>query len=88
MTRIEQMTMDAIQSMNRKTRDQHDINWEQRRYEIAKEMMPYCARVLIDVLNSGGKNEEWVGKTANQVVAEASVSYADALIEQLKRKEQ
>ena len=50
-------------------------------------MMPYCARVLIDVLNSGGKNEEWVGKTVNQVVAEASVSYADALIERLKRKE-
>ena len=65
----------------------HRIDWEQRRYEIAKEMMPYCARVLIDVLNSGGKNEEWVGKTVNQVVAEASVSYADALIERLKRKE-
>ena len=65
----------------------HKIDWEQRRYEIAKEMMPYCARVLIDVLNSGGKNEEWVGKTVNQVVAEASVSYADALIERLKRKE-
>lgn len=86
MTRIEQMTMDAIQSMNRKMRDQHDIDWEQRRYEIAKEMMPYCARELIDVLNSGGKNEEWVGKTTNQVVAEASVSYADALIAELKKR--
>ena len=38
MTRIEQMTMEAIQSMNRKMRDQHDIDWEQRRYEIAKEI--------------------------------------------------
>lgn len=86
MTRIEQMTMDAIQSIDRKMKDQHDIDWEQRRYEIAKEMMPYCARVLIDVLNSGGKNEEWVGKTANQVVAEASVSYADALIAEFKKE--
>ena len=31
MTRIEQMTMEVIQSMNRKIKDQHDIDWEQRR---------------------------------------------------------
>lgn len=69
-------------------KDKHDIDWEQRRYEIAKEMMPYCARELIDVLNSGGKNEEWVGKTIQQIASESAVGYADALIERLKGKEE
>ncbi|MGM9687019.1 MAG: hypothetical protein ACI3YI_12490 [Bacteroidaceae bacterium] len=88
MTRIEQMTMDAIQSMNRKMIDQHDIDWEQRRYEIAKEMMPYCLKSIIEALNSGHGNDEWVGKTIAQIVSESAVGFADALIERLKGKEQ
>ena len=87
MTRIEQMTMDAIQSMNRKMKDQHDIDWEQRRYEIAKEVLTYCAKRLVDALNSGCKKDEWVGKTIAQIASESAVGYADALIERLKRKE-
>ena len=87
MTRIEQMTMDAIQSMNRKMRDQHDIDWEQRRYEIAKEVMPYCLKSIIDALNSGHRNEEWAGKTISQIASESAVGYADALIERLEGKE-
>jgi len=39
MTVIEQRTMDAILSINRKIRDQREPDWEQRRYEIAKEVM-------------------------------------------------
>ncbi|RLT75601.1 hypothetical protein D7V95_13085 [bacterium J10(2018)] len=38
MTVIEQRTMDAIQSINRKMRDQYEPDWEQRRYEIALAM--------------------------------------------------
>ena len=65
----------------------HRIDWEQRRYEIAKEMMPYCLKSIIDALNSGHRNEEWVGKTIAQIASESAVRYADALIEQLKGKE-
>lgn len=84
MTRIEQMTMEAIRSMNRKMKDQHEIDWEQRRYEIAKEMMPWCLKSIIDALNSGCRDEEWAGKTIAQIASESAVGYADALIERLR----
>ena len=42
MTVIEQRTMDAIQSINRKTKDANQIDWEQRRYEIAKDIFTRC----------------------------------------------
>ena len=87
MTRIEQMTMDAIKSMNRKMKDQHEIDWEQRRYEIAKEMMPYCVKSISDTLNSGCGNGKWAGKTIAQIASESAVGYADALIERLRGKE-
>lgn len=66
----------------------HRIDWEQRRYEIAKEVLTYCARELVNALNSGGTREEWVGKTIQQIASESAVGYADALIEELKRKEE
>ena len=31
--------MGALIALNRKVRDTHEIDWEQRRYEIAKEVM-------------------------------------------------
>lgn len=39
MTVIEQQMMDAVITINRKTKDANQIDWEQRRYEIAKEVM-------------------------------------------------
>lgn len=39
MTRIEQQTMDSIIAINRKMKDQRTPDWEQRRYEIAKDVM-------------------------------------------------
>ena len=86
MTRIEQMTMESIQSMNRKIKDQHDIDWEQRRYEIAREILPYCCETSKEILLAGGKLE-CEGKTMAEKVAHQSVMFADALIERLKRKE-
>ena len=65
--------MDSIQSMNRKMKDQHDVDWEQRRYEIAKEVLTYCAKSLVDALNSGITKEEWVGKTIQQIASESAV---------------
>lgn len=42
MTVIEKQTMDAVISLNRKTKDANQIDWEQRRYEIAKEIFARC----------------------------------------------
>lgn len=47
-----------------------EIDWEQRRYEIAKEMMPVVYLVL----------EYWPKDIANR-----AVEFADALIEKLKK---
>ncbi len=78
MTVNEQRTMDAIQSINRKTKDSNTIDWEQRRYEIAKDMLngivsalprPYPADNLATF-------EEF---------ADLSVRYADALVAKLKK---
>lgn len=87
MTVLEQRTMESVCSINRKMVDQNDINWEQRRYEITREVLTYCAKELVDALNSGLKREEWVGKTIQRIASESAVRYADTLIEQLKRKE-
>lgn len=56
-------------------RETCNINWEQRRYEIAKEMLPYCAKFVDDVVD------------LNKVITYStnlSIKYADALIEKLK----
>ena len=78
--------MEAVQALNRKVKDQTKIDWEQRRYEIAKEMMPYCAVDFTELLHEGAVNEKWNGKTIYQIVAENAVLYADALIKELKKK--
>lgn len=38
MTKIEMQYMDAVIQMNRRQRD-HEIDWEQRRYELAKSAL-------------------------------------------------
>lgn len=78
--------MEAVQALNRKVKDQTKIDWEQRRYEIAKEMMPYCAEDFIDLLHKGAVNEKWNGKTIYQIASVGAVGYADALIAELKKK--
>lgn len=65
----------------------HDIDWEQRRYEIAKEVMPWCCRSFRDFLLSGADFDA-NGKSFAEHVSAQAVGFADALIERLKRKEQ
>jgi hypothetical protein len=84
MTNIEIQTMNAVQSMNRKMRDQNEINWEQRRYEIAKEVLTYCCQTSKELLLSGGKLE-MEGITFADKVATQAVMFADALINKLKK---
>ena len=44
MTQLEMRAMSAIIALNRKVKDSYLIDWEQRRYEIAKDILcaAYC----------------------------------------------
>ena len=63
------------------------IDWEQRRYEIARTVLPYCAETTRTILMSGhGIGDQYAGKTIPDAVSEQAIQYADALIERLKSK--
>ena len=61
------------------------IDWEQRRYEIAKEMMPQVFHELTRAFQAGAKVEGVEGMTPMEATAERAVWYADALIAELKK---
>lgn len=61
------------------------IDWEQRRYEIAKEMMPQVFHELAVAFKAGVRVENVEGKTPMEATAERAVWFADALIEELKK---
>lgn len=64
-------------------------DWEQRRYEIAKEILPFCAKLSSDILNRGySLGDGAKGKTLAEHVAECAVTYADALIAELRKPQQ
>ena len=54
-----------------------NIDWEQRRYEIAKEMLP--------VIYSDDNPQEGEDYLTLQQAANEAVRYADALIRELKK---
>ena len=56
-----------------------EINWEQRRYEIAKEMLPVIYREQVAVSNRGQG-------IMLKDVADIAVAFADMLINELKNK--
>lgn len=77
MTVIEKQTMDAVISLNRKTKDANQIDWEQRLYETAKDITcAYCVSVGV------GNSYE---STEKSEIIDASVEMATMLIEKLKR---
>lgn len=74
MTVIEQETMHAIQSACRKyTNSKKEIDWEQRRYEIAKDLF---ARMCVGEYGYHFSHSD----------VESAVEMADELIEELKKK--
>lgn len=73
MTNMEILTHQAIQSIADELRKQREINWEQRRYEIAKEVYPI---VCHDMIPSADKTEP----------ARVAVELADMLIDELVAK--
>ena len=75
MTVIEKQTMDAVISLNRKTKDANQIDWEQRRYEIAKD-------ILATMFYNPGNHSLTV-----EADVDFAVDVADILIEKLKEEE-
>ena len=90
MTNIEILTHQALQSIDCKMCNQNEINWEQRRYEIAKEAM---SGILSDencvgyasVAAEYSENEK---HTYPKAVSRYAVACADALIAELKGGEE
>ena len=55
MTNIEILTHQALQSIDCKMCDQNEINWEQRRYEIAKDLyIQICQQAKLEGDNTAG----------------------------------
>ena len=79
MTNIDILTHQAIQSIDCKMRDQTEIDWEQRRYEIAKECLPTVYQTALEIAKKTGIIDE-----PKDIVAVA-VDLADVLIENLKK---
>lgn len=77
MTVIEKQTMDAIIAINRKTKDATQIDWEQRRYEIAKDIFVRCLSSEDGDMRAFCARE--LDMTANDCIREAN-----ALIKALK----
>lgn len=77
LTRIEMDALNAVRDMNRKMKDQRDIDWEQRRYEIARDVLARNLKHFKD-LNVGTGDQ-------CRIASELSVLYADALIAELKK---
>jgi len=78
MTNIEILTHQALQSIDCKMCDQNEINWEQRRYEIAKDLyIQICQQAKLEGDNTAGdvfRSMAWLSRVA-----------ADYLIEVLKK---
>lgn len=59
-----------------------EMDWKQRRYEIAKQVLPRAYAQVCSVLEQGGNlSEETIGKQC----AVLACQLADALIEELKK---
>lgn len=77
MTVIEQQMMDAVISINRKTKDANQIDWEQRRYEIAKDIYTRC------LSHEDGDVRAFCARELD-MTAEDCVREANALVNALK----
>ena len=70
MTVIEKQYMDAVIAMNRRMQ-KNEIDWEQRRYEIAKEIFFHKMKTSLNNIKDDAEN---------------AVELADLLISELKKE--
>ena len=84
MTQIEERFYSLACRFFAKADDKKDIDWEQRRYEIAKD-------AITSTLFGGnnGTPNSWINSNPNKYkeMADNAVLMADALIEKLRNKE-
>ena len=86
MTVIEKQYMDSVININRMMRKAQDSgpDWEQRRYEIAKD----TAAAMFRAITEGAIRKGGMLDPAYSRIAEVSVKMADALVEELKNETQ
>ena len=75
MTKIEMQYMDAVIQMNRRQRD-HEIDWEPRRYELAKSAL-FVAPMI----------KEDKGPITAELIAKYAIEIADATVMELIKTE-
>ena len=73
MTQIEMQAMESVKGIYREISKQNETNWEQRRYEIAKEVLPEIM----------GQCHEYPKNITIQKMCGYAVEVADTLIEEL-----
>lgn len=78
LTKIEMEAMEAVKVIRDELRKQREINWEQRRYEIAKD-------TLQGILNGFTATKEDIEDNSEPLV-KCAVYLADALIAELKKE--
>lgn len=94
LTRIEQESKNAVININRKMKDQREIDWEQRRYEVAKDVLPQLMKMeipsgdFIDYeMKLQGKKPIVKGEYSlfMRACVEMAIDCADLLIDRLKK---
>lgn len=85
MTAIEKQDMDSVININRMMRKAQDAepDWEQRRYEIAKDMM--AAIMNNPDITAGVACEPKPQEDVPATLARVSLAFADALVAELKK---
>ena len=73
------ITLAEPQSKQEQTKQEHKIDWEQRRYEIAKEMLPVLYHQSVEILKCG-QSVTW------KDTVDGALSFADTLIAKLKEQ--
>lgn len=84
MTKIEMQAMDAVIGIHREMKKANEIDWEQRRYEIAKDVLASSSiKTAVDILSAGFS----IGENCLAVAcAKQAVEMADALISELQKE--
>lgn len=83
LTQIEIDTMRMVQSACRTINKEKKIDWEQRRYEIAKDLLASYYQNK-DLISAMSKNAITENVTTHEYAAEHAVEVADLLISKLK----
>ena len=84
MTKIEMQAMDAVIGIHREMRKGNEPNWEQRRYEIAKDVMAEMVGAVVNgAVNKGAMyNPNYIS------LARTSVEAAMTLVNELKKTQE